>query len=91
MYNPGPGHKRDKDYRNNKSLGVDTSIGGAITHDLHRRRREALNPFFSPQRISRIGDSLLDKVTQVDNIFSTLSGTGEVLILSDVYFAFANE
>ncbi|KAK1754209.1 Trichodiene oxygenase [Echria macrotheca] len=92
VYAPGPGHKRDKDYTKNKALGVDSSVGGAIAHDLHRRRREALNPCFSPQRIHRNLDSKLkDKASQLEHVFSQAKERGEVLNLSDVYFAFAND
>jgi len=91
IYAPGPGHKRDKDHAKNKALGVDTSVGGSIAHDLHRRRREALNPFFSSQSIVRLDSQLLQKTTQTENIFDNAAKIGQVITLSDVYFAFANE
>jgi hypothetical protein len=40
-----------------KALGIDTSIGRAVEHDLHRNRRESLNPFFKK--------SVLNLTTQV--------------------------
>ncbi|KAI0118668.1 cytochrome P450 [Nemania sp. FL0031] len=91
IYAPGPGHKRDKDYSKNKALGMDTSIAAALTHDLHRHRREALNPFFSPKRILRLDDELRSKATQVESLFSQARDSGEVLNLSDVYFGFCND
>lgn len=91
IYAPGPGHKRDKDHKKNKALGVDSSVGGSITHDLHRKRREALNPFFSHQRIERLDPELREKADQLETIFAHAENSGEVLNLSDVYFGFANE
>lgn len=92
IYAPGLGHKRDKDHEKNKALGVDSSVGGSIAHELHRKRREALNAFFSPQRISRdLDPKLTDRVVEMERVFDTARERGEVLNLSDVYFGFANE
>lgn len=91
IYAPGPGHKRDKAYEKIKALGVDSSVGASIAHDLHRRRREALSPFFSYQRIKRLDQELTNKATQMESIFASARESGEVLNLSDVYFALANE
>lgn len=91
IYAPGPSYKRDKDHEKNKALGVDSSVGGAIAHELHRRRREALNPFFSPQRIHRLDPELRVKTAQMESVFYKAKETGEILNLSDVYFGFANE
>ncbi|KAJ3577087.1 hypothetical protein NPX13_g3484 [Xylaria arbuscula] len=91
IYAPGPGHKRDKNAKHSRSLGISSSIGGSITHDLHRNRREALNPFFSPQRMHRLDPDLTAKAAQVDDIFASAKGSGQVLNLFDLYFAFCNE
>ncbi|KUI62040.1 Trichodiene oxygenase [Cytospora mali] len=91
IYAPGSGHKRDKDFEKNKALGINSSVGGSITHDLHRRRREALNPFFSHQRIGRLNPELADKVSQIETIFSKAKHNSEVLNLSDIYYAFCND
>lgn len=91
IYAPGPGHRRDKDHEKNKALGVDSSVGGSITHELHQRRREALNPFFSAQRIKRLDPELRSKTSQLESLFARIKESGEVLNLSDTYFGFANE
>lgn len=91
IYAPGPGHKRDKDFEKNKSLGVNTSVGGSIQHDLHRNRRDALNPFFSRRSISRMNPELAAKVEQLEDIFSRAAESRQVLNLSDAYYAFSNE
>ncbi|KAI1126435.1 cytochrome P450 [Nemania abortiva] len=91
VYAPGPGHKRDKNSKQSRSLGINSSIGGSIPHELHRNRREALNPFFSPQRIHRLDPNLASKTAQVEYIFANARESGEVLNLSDIYFAFCND
>ncbi|KAI0147622.1 cytochrome P450 [Xylariaceae sp. FL1272] len=91
IYAPGPGHKRDKDIKKNQALAVDSSVGGSISHDLHLKRREALNPFFSPQRIKRLDDVLATEAAQLDRRFAEAASRGGVVNLSDVYFAFCND
>ncbi|KAI1767418.1 cytochrome P450 family protein [Hypoxylon sp. FL1150] len=91
VYSPGPGQKRDKDIQKVKALGINTSIGGAVAHDLHRRRREALNPFFSHRSITRRAPKLDDKVQQLEDSFLRAKESGEVVNLSDVYFGFASD
>jgi cytochrome P450 len=72
-------------------MGFNTSVGGALEHDLHRKRREALNPFFSHSKVARLAPQLAQKVEQVETWFSKVSQTGEIINLSDVYFALASE
>ncbi|KAI0972791.1 cytochrome P450 family protein [Xylaria arbuscula] len=87
LYAPGPGHKRDKDLEKVKALGINSSIGGAVAHDLHRRRREALNPFFSHRNIIKDARKIEDKARRLETIFETASR----LNVSDVYFSFSND
>ncbi|KAI1880828.1 hypothetical protein JX265_001068 [Neoarthrinium moseri] len=54
IYSPGPSQKRDKDIEKVKALVLDSSIGGAVGHDLHRRRRRALSSFYSPRQVLRV-------------------------------------
>lgn len=91
IYSPGTGHKRDKDAQKVKALGINTSMGGAVAHDLHRRRRDPLNPFFSHQSITRLAPKLNDKVQQMEDQFLQAEKSAEVLNLSDIYYGFTNE
>jgi hypothetical protein len=91
LYSPGSGHKRDKDIEKVKALGINTSVGGAVAHDLHRRRREPLNPFFSQRSINRLAPRFDDKIRQLEDRFSQATVTAEVINLSDSYFALTNE
>ncbi|KAI2635632.1 cytochrome P450 family protein [Hypomontagnella submonticulosa] len=91
IYSPGTGHKRDKDAQKVKALGINTSMGGAVAHDLHRRRRDPLNPFFSHQSITRLAPKLNDKVQQMEDQFLQAEKSAEVLNLSDIYYGFTND
>ncbi|KAI1382876.1 cytochrome P450 family protein [Hypoxylon trugodes] len=91
IYSPGPGQKRDKDIQKVKALGINTSIGGAVAHDLHRHRREALNPFFSHRSITRLAPKMDDKVGQLEDLFLRAKESTEVVNLSDLYYGFAND
>ncbi|KAI0516853.1 cytochrome P450 family protein [Xylaria bambusicola] len=87
LYAPGSGHKRDKDSEKVKALGINSSIGGAVAHDLHRRRRDALNPFFSHSSIVKRARTIEEKARKLETIFEMTSEVN----LSDVYFGFAND
>ncbi|KAI0485055.1 cytochrome P450 [Xylariaceae sp. FL0804] len=91
IYSPGQGQRRDKDINKVKALGINTSVGGAVSHELHRRRRDALEPFFSRRNISRLETRLLAKTEQLEQQFKTITEANAVVNLSDVYFAFSND
>ncbi|KAI0112038.1 cytochrome P450 [Nemania sp. FL0031] len=54
-------------------------------------RREPLNPFFSPQRIHRLDPDLVARAAQIEEIFANARESGQILNLSDIYFAFCND
>lgn len=88
IYAPGPHAKRNKDLEKVKALGINTSIGGAVDHDLHRKRRESLNPFFSKKSVLHIAPQIQERTAQLGNLFMA---SKEIVNLSDLYFAFASE
>lgn len=91
IYTPGPGSKRDKDIEKVKALGINTSIGGAVQHDLHRHRREALNPFFSQKSVLLLEPELAGKIERLRSYFEESLRENTVLNLSDLYFAFSGD
>ena len=66
-------------------------MGGSIQHDLHRKRREALNPFFSKKSVVALESVIGQKVKQLCRLMEEHSRHQIPVNLSDVYFAFANE
>jgi hypothetical protein len=85
--------KRDKYWRQLRGLDVDMSTASTIPHELHRRRREALNPFFSQRNVIALEPMLRGKVTQLCAYFEDAlqQANGEVVNLYDLYYAFARE
>lgn len=58
-----------------------------ITHDEHRLRRGALNPFFSKRSIVSIQDIIVDKIEKLCTLFRTHQGSTEPLNLRVAYSA----
>jgi cytochrome P450 len=92
IYSPGSSYRRDKDFHSVKALGTDEGLGATLEHELHKRRREPLNPFFSRQAVSRRMPHLLEgKIAQLSNHFKASFSSGDILNLSDLYFGFTND
>ena len=83
--------KRNKDLAKVKALGMNTSVGGAVEHDLHRKRRESLNSFFSKKSVLSLAPQIEAKTTQLDKVFFASLKEKKIINLSDLYFAFSNE
>lgn len=65
----GAGHVRDKFERSNRANGSPLALPNTIGHELHRKRRAALNPFFSKKAVMELEgetrrkvDSLCEKI-----------------------------
>ena len=70
------------------------SVSGAESFDLHRVRREALNPYFSVKAVLAAEELVKGKGEQLGKIFEQAIRTQEgdgVLNLSDVFFAYSND
>ncbi|TVY28882.1 Cytochrome P450 monooxygenase [Lachnellula hyalina] len=91
IYAPGAHSKRNKDLEKVKALGINTSTGGAIEHDLHRKRRDSLNPFFSTKSVMKLAPQIQAKTAQLEDIFATSLAQDKIVNLSDFYFAFASD
>lgn len=72
-------------------MKVPMSVGGTTRHDLHRKRREALNPFFGKKSVTAVEPMITQKVEQLCRRLEDYSKQQAPINLSDVYFAFANE
>ena len=82
---------REKYSFQTRTLKVPLSMGGSIKHDLHRRRREAANPFFSKKGVIDLEPMIGQKVKQLCQLMDDRAEQRIPVNLSDVYFAFANE
>ena len=64
------------------------SASGTIPHELHRKRREALNPFFSKKNVMALEPLIRKKVLQLCGHLEASQGP---VNLYDLYYAFARE
>ncbi|KAL8766268.1 MAG: hypothetical protein Q9194_006310 [Teloschistes cf. exilis] len=67
------------------------SILETVGHDLHRRRRKPLEPFFSRLGVSRLQDMLAEVVDKLAGRIEGLKGTPTVVRLDHVFSAFAGD
>lgn len=83
--------RREKYEFQTRALKLSMSVGGTINHDLHRKRREALNPFFSRRSVTTMESMVAQKVQQLHQRLEVHMKQQTSINLSDVYFAFAME
>jgi hypothetical protein len=69
------------------SHGVPDSAFGTASHELHRMRRAALNPFFSKQKVRALQPKIENVVENLLQRFDEFAGTGKALPLSDAFAA----
>ncbi|KAK7420830.1 hypothetical protein QQZ08_010231 [Neonectria magnoliae] len=66
-----------KDPRFYGALGIDTATFATVSNDLHRRRRAALNPFFSRRKVLELEDIVHSKVDKLCRRVSADRATGQ--------------
>lgn len=54
LYSQSPKHRRERYRTIVQTLQAPGSILASVDHDLHRRRRSVLNPYFSQQNVRRL-------------------------------------
>ena len=87
----GGSRNREKYEFQLRTLPVPFSMGASRTHDLHRKRREALNPFFSKRSVLHLESMVKTKAQKLARVFEDHMTAGTTVNLSSVYYAFANE
>ncbi|KAK5996854.1 N-acetyltryptophan 6-hydroxylase ivoC [Cladobotryum mycophilum] len=83
----GAGKKRNKWLRLNSGLGMQEALLCTTDHDLHRKRRGALNPFFSKQKVRSLQPDILVVIETLMNRFEGFGRTGEPLSVTDAFAA----
>jgi hypothetical protein len=73
------------------TLRVPGSGGGTPHHDVHKKRRDSLSPFFSKRNVMALEPVITEKVEQLCQVISDHAERRTVLNLSDVFFGFSNE
>lgn len=72
-------------------FGNDTSVLTTAPSDLHRVRRNALNPFFSHQRILSLQDIIHEKLSIFIDQVREYSKSGAPMTISSGYMAFSED
>lgn len=87
----GPGQKRDKWIWAVDMFGNSESGFGTVPHDLHRLRRNALNPFFSKQAIGRMEPLIRSLIEKLCTRFEQFQQTGEPVKVLDAFAALTTD
>lgn len=72
-------------------FGNENSILSTAPSEVHRIRREALNPFFSRKRIASLQGVIRQKLSILIGKIQEQKGTGSALTISRGYMAFAED
>ncbi|KAL8713856.1 MAG: hypothetical protein Q9220_002001 [cf. Caloplaca sp. 1 TL-2023] len=91
IYSTSNAHKRDKDRTQTRGLDVGMSTSGTISHDLHRLRREALQPFFSRENVAMLEPVITNQIDRLESHLEAALVSGKPINLSDLYYALARD
>ncbi|KAI9778818.1 MAG: hypothetical protein M1839_007908 [Geoglossum umbratile] len=83
----GPTKKRDKWEWSAKMLGNPLSVLGTVSHDHHRLRRSALNPYFSKRSVARLEPLIQSLIDSLCARFREARKLGEPVNLGDAFSA----
>ncbi|KAK7954797.1 hypothetical protein PG988_015491 [Apiospora saccharicola] len=72
-------------------LGIDDCHLLTESHELHRRRRKPLEPFFSRLGISRMEDRIIAEASLLSGRLDELKGSKSVINLDHVFYAFTGD
>lgn len=87
----GGGKKRDKwDWFCNQ-FGIPESTFATASHEKHRMRRAALNPFFSTASVRRLQPMIEERLNKLMGRFAEFQESGEPMTVSLAYAAFTND
>ncbi|KXT12271.1 hypothetical protein AC579_2041 [Pseudocercospora musae] len=70
------------------SLDIEGSVAGTAEWDLHKQRRAAMTNFFSPKAVRELEPLLARKRDVMVGVLERYEGSGRVLNVSDLYFAY---
>lgn len=90
IYAPSMSH-RDKYEYQLRTLRVPGGVGTTASYEVHKKRREALSPFFSRRNVLYLEPLITRKVEQLCEVIKRHAVAKTPVNLSDVLFAFSNE
>ncbi|QSZ35699.1 hypothetical protein DSL72_006821 [Monilinia vaccinii-corymbosi] len=83
-----PRHKYEYQMR---TLRIPGSVATSIPHELHKKRRAALSPFFSKRNVLHLEPLINKKVEQLCEMIGKHTDDQTPVNLSDLFFAFSND
>ncbi|KAL3424986.1 hypothetical protein PVAG01_04267 [Phlyctema vagabunda] len=86
-----PGQKRDRDYWHTRANNLDRSLLSTIGHDLHRKRRAALSPFFSTASVHKLEGVIRERTATLLHRLLEGKGTDEVFPMDRAFAAWSND
>jgi hypothetical protein len=87
----GSSQKRDKWFWFTRMFGQTTSAFATQSHDQHRLRRSALNPFFSKQAISHLEPMIRTLTEKLHTRLTALAGSSEPVHILKPYSALTTD
>ncbi|CZR60166.1 related to trichodiene oxygenase [cytochrome P450] [Phialocephala subalpina] len=90
VYAPSSSRREKYEYQL-RTLRVPGGVGASVSHEIHRKRREALSPFFSKRNVLHLEPLITKKVNQLCEVITQHAVAKTPVNLSDVFFAFSNE
>lgn len=84
----GGGKRRDKWEWFTKQFGIPESTFATVTHEKHRMRRAALNPFFSTSSVRRLQPMIDERLDKLLERFVEFQKSGEPMTISLAFAAF---
>lgn len=86
----GAKRKSDKYPFFTKFMGLDLCVFATVEHDLHRKRRAALLPYFSMASVRRLQPVIEERIGVLLRRLKEFRGTNEVLNASCMFSALTN-
>ncbi|KAM5357937.1 hypothetical protein ACJZ2D_015753 [Fusarium nematophilum] len=87
LYSQSPKHRRERYRTFLQTLQADGSILATKDHDLHRRRRAVLNPYFSSQNVRRLSPVINETLSNLLRRMEGWSKDGRPVTLNRAYRA----
>ncbi|KAL9622283.1 MAG: hypothetical protein Q9160_003294 [Pyrenula sp. 1 TL-2023] len=83
--------RRDKYEYQLRTLRVPGGVGTTASYDVHKKRREALTPYFSKKNVISLEPVIAEKVAQLCQLVRHLIAKETPVNLSDAFFALSND
>lgn len=90
VYAPSAARRDKYDYQL-QGLNMPGGVGTTASHEVHRKRREALAPFFSRRNVLHLESLIRGKVEQLCELVARHAKEKTPANLTDLFWAFSNE